>query len=197
VALDRDYWRAQVYFTTMPIGTFQRAGDVLVGDPRLWQPLIAELAAAEAASFARWPQWWDDMLRRGVRIPRLMPAPVLYEIAEPRLPAEHTRQYVCDHCRVLYAGFITGRPLTFCSDRCRRLRRNSRQRARRAVRPRTSAVINARRTAQRAEARAGRTCEYCGRAIEAARATKRFCSGLCRVRHHRSRYSPGEPGPRS
>ena len=34
-------------------------------------------------------------------------------------------------------------------------------------------------------ARAGRTCQHCGKAIEAARSTRRFCSDICRVKAHR------------
>jgi hypothetical protein len=45
--------------------------------------------------------------------------------------------------------------------------------------------IHARRTAQRAEARAGRQCEHCGVAIAATRSPRRFCSDICRVKAYR------------
>jgi hypothetical protein len=42
-----------------------------------------------------------------------------------------------------------------------------------------------RRSEKRGEARQGKRCEQCGKPIEAKRSTRRFCSGLCRVRAHR------------
>jgi hypothetical protein len=46
-------------------------------------------------------------------------------------------------------------------------------------------ALNDRRKAAAAEARAGRTCEVCGRPLLSLRSTKRFCRATCRQRARR------------
>jgi hypothetical protein len=56
----------------------------------------------------------------------------------------------------------------------------------RLINPRDPLTVNTARARSRAQARANRQCEHCGKPIEAARSTKRFCSDLCRVRAYRT-----------
>src|SRR5262249_46061687 len=118
----------------------------------------------------------------------------------PYLRADEAREYLCEQCGVHYVGVRVGglaglfnpvdrhsrRGTMFCSNNCARLWRNASQRECRPINPPPPAEPNAARTARRAEARAGRTCEHCGMAIEAQRTTKRFCSDIFRVRNHRA-----------
>jgi hypothetical protein len=107
-----------------------------------------------------------------------------WTIEIPRFPVYGVRHLRCGHCRADLVGVRLFRsPL--CSDNCRRLWRNAQQQTERRRYPSVKAKVNKSRDARRAEAREGRTCEHCGRAIEALRSTKRYCSAVCRVRHHR------------
>jgi hypothetical protein len=92
----------------------------------------------------------------------------------PLLQISVACEYLCLQCGTRFlAHELPGTMARICSDKCGEERRIKLQQA-----------LIAKRGQQRAEARAGRVCEYCGTAIEAARSTRRFCSDLCRVRHH-------------
>jgi hypothetical protein len=198
VRFERQYlggWQPHYELWTMPLGTFrnevrQRGVDwpalaYFVGDPGLWRSLWDEVAANLAADYAEklrvyqqhpdfvrlwgWPrEWWLT------RIPELRQA--------------WTRQYVCQHCSRGYIGIqLRGsQRIWVCSNRCERERRIAQQRRWRKNNPPDYRLINAARTARRAEARTDRVCEYCRAPIEAARSTRRFCSDMCRVRAHRA-----------
>jgi hypothetical protein len=186
-------WQRHYELWTMPLGTFRREERQLfdwpaiawfVGDPVLWRSLWDEVATNLAADYAeelRFYQQHPDFARlRGW--PREWWLPQVPELREAQ-----TRQYVCEHCGRGYVGIqLRGDQLCFCSNRCERERRNAQQRQWRENNPPDYRIVNAARTARRAEARAGRVCEYCGAPIEAARSTRRFCSDICRVRQHRA-----------
>jgi hypothetical protein len=83
---------------------------------------------------------------------------------------------VCDRLFYRRHGYRT----RCCSDRCREkyqapLLQASRDRQ------------SAKQSARRAEARAGRKCDQCGKSLEAERSSKRYCSTNCRVAAHRRR----------
>jgi hypothetical protein len=69
--------------------------------------------------------------------------------------------------------------------------------AKTAARRRARTNANTARTAQRAEARAGRHCATCGAALESQRSTRRFCKVACRVAHWRNDNGrpPSAPPP--
>jgi hypothetical protein len=182
---------------TMPIGTFRLEerpttwgiGHQLVGDAALWQSLLDELAVALAAEIESRRRSREELLRQDPSFARFMsnrpppvcPKPEFYVGSGNWRP----REYVCEHCARRYlGGALRGNHrVCVCSNRCAHARRNAQQR-----RWRDEIGCwndNVKRTARRAEARAGRACEHCGVPIAAARSTKRFCSAICRVRHHR------------
>ena len=100
------------------------------------------------------------------------------------------REYVCEYCGARYLGLKRGgdHRVRVCSNECARRRYNANQRLWRQRRGRPDyQLINAGRTARRAEARAGRVCARCGIPIKGARSTRRFCSSICRVRAHRGK----------
>jgi hypothetical protein len=75
---------------------------------------------------------------------------------------------VCHHCRRAFAP--TGYNIQFfCSPECRR------------------GHFNAERSAVRAWGRADLVCQHCGGPVAAARSSKRFCSGRCRVAAFRAK----------
>ena len=110
---------------------------------------------------------------------------------KPEIEVSNGFEYVCEQCDRRFLSYrLAGNRVRLCSNRCELDRRNTRQRRWREGKPADyNTVINAARTARRAEARSGRVCAHCGAPIEAARSTKRFCSDVCRVRHHRE--APG------
>jgi predicted nucleic acid-binding Zn ribbon protein len=154
---------------TMPRGTYRLEergkcrSQYFVGDPALWQPLMDELAAQYAAQHEYWRQ-------RGLAGP------------QQRLPSLEMSflmgfEYSCEQCGARFLAYqLADNMVRLCSDKCERERTAAQQRAWREA--------NARRDHFRQH---HRTCEYCGVAIEAARATKRFCSDLCRIRAHNQR----------
>ena len=179
----RIYCRLGVLRITMPVGTYllEERGEYrsqnFVGDPALWRPLMDELATQYAAH--------DESCRRfglPVRSPTALPKPEIFWGVE----------YACGQCGAQFVAHkFAGNRVPICSDRCARERRVAQQRQWHEAAPQYR---------QRAEARAGRTCEQCGAAIEAARSTKRFCSDRCRIRAHHQRRKEaanGEPGLRS
>jgi hypothetical protein len=72
-----------------------------------------------------------------------------------------------------------------CSNRSANAHRKRVYQAWRLDNPRDPETVNPTRAKRRAEARADRKCEHCGKPIDAERSTKRFCSDSCRVRHSR------------
>jgi hypothetical protein len=160
------------WLVTMPPGTYRLEEHgkygirYFVGDPAPWQPLMDELAA---------------------------------EYAQPKLEIfiSNGFDYHCEQCGARFlAHRLAGNMVRLCSDKCERARRNARLRQWRA----TTAPDHLRRhrsarAQQRAEARAGRTCEHCGIAIEVTRSDRRFCSDRCRVRaYHRRRHRQAADG---
>jgi len=107
----------------------------------------------------------------------------------PEFAVWEAREYVCEYCGARYLGLKRGgdHRVRVCSNECARRRRNAKQRLWRQRRdPSDYQLINAARTARRAETRAGRVCAHCGIPIRAARSTRRFCSNLCRIRAYRA-----------
>jgi hypothetical protein len=165
---------------TMPVGTFSLVERdeystvmkqtfrslYLVGDPTLWQPLLDALAAKKSS--APKPEIW---------------------VGTAGFPIFGVFEYLCERCGSRFlSSRLSGNRVRLCSDRCELDRRNEAQRQWRRYNPLPPGYyqqLNANRDRKRAEARAGRTCEHCGVPIEAARSTKRFCSGICRVRAYR------------
>ena len=107
----------------------------------------------------------------------------------PEFSVWDAREYVCEYCGARYLGLKRGgeRRVRVCSNECARRQRNAKQQLWRQWRDRPDyQLINAARTARRADARAGRVCARCGIPIKAARSTRRFCSDICRVKWHRT-----------
>jgi hypothetical protein len=190
IALSRnlDHW----FLTTMPVGTYRRVKKVrrfegrtstheFVGEPALWQSLIDELKAKSEADFER-----EEVTMRALFFPAEYYGPPRPVFLEPE-----AREYVCEHCGKSYLGRNwPEKRLRLCSSRCEREHAAAVQRRWREANAVTSTRSHASRAKKRAKARADRTCEHCGVAIEAARSTKRFCSDLCRIRAHHQRSSP-------
>jgi hypothetical protein len=184
---DYRQWR----WLTMPLGTYTCKetilGHYLSGDPALWADVVSKITAEhEVERRSR------RMFGVSVSIPRLYAAPHFlsspsglgfgYTLCRPR-------EFVCEYCGV---GFLArgydNWPRFVCSNHCARQRRIAlRRQYKRDNPPSPEAVrlMHAQRTAQRAAARAGRQCAHCGRVIEAARSTRRFCSDICRVKAYR------------
>ena len=92
-------------------------------------------------------------------------------------PSTSRSTRVCQCCGKKFFRTLRG-PDLYCSDRC-------------AERARVARFVRA-RSEERAEARAGRTCESCGAPLDARRSTMRFCPGSrCRVAAHRAARRPG------
>jgi endogenous inhibitor of DNA gyrase (YacG/DUF329 family) len=126
---------------------------------RLWTPLLRSLNRAEGKKTEEWNAKYAAKLG-----PLGKPKP----IACPR--PEYKRE--CWHCnRKFFRSSRIGKS-RFCSDRCASLVR--------------SAKHSRAKSAERALARAGRTCENCGAPLQAQRSTRRFCSSYCRVTAHRA-----------
>jgi hypothetical protein len=185
-------WQPRYELWTMPLGTFrsevrQRAGwpavSWLVGDPGLWRSLWHEVAVNLVADYAGPLRFvYQAHPVDHARIERWLPP-------APELPEVAARQYICQHCGRGYVGIQPGQGghrICVCSNRCERERRIAQQRQWREKHLPEYRLVNAARTARRAEARSGRVCEYCKAPIEAARSTRRFCSDVCRVRAHRA-----------
>jgi ferredoxin len=182
---------------TMPLGTWRRverleaidtppenatvALPYAVADPALWRPVLDELAAAA-----------DEMRQSIEAIVHERPAlAAVVHMPEPEpLPefflGEKVLEYRCEECGAWTLGIIWRRRLRLCSDRCAEAYRRRVYHDWRLLNPRDPETVNPTRAKRRAAARAGRTCEHCGKPIDAARATKRFCSDICRVRAHRT-----------
>jgi predicted nucleic acid-binding Zn ribbon protein len=154
------------WLVTMPSGTYRLEtrgkyhSRYFVGDPALWQPLLDQLAAQYS------PLNLEIFISNGF-------------------------DYHCEQCGARFlAHRLAGNMVRLCSDKCERVRRNAKLRQWRAMT--TPDHLGRHRRApvqQRAEARAGRTCEHCGVAIEVTRSDRRFCSDRCRVRaYHRRRH---------
>lgn len=166
----------------MPLATFQLvlppSGDPedadLVGDPALWQPLLDELTAEQA----RLAAGYDAPDRALLPTPRL---------PEARVWVRSAFEWDCAYCgKRFLATFRPKVKLYFCSNRCERLWRNAVYRDWRHNNPPDYARVNKARTEKRAAARAERVCGHCGKPLDAARSTKRFCSDICRVRASRA-----------
>lgn len=157
------------WLVTMPPGTYRleergkSRSQYFVGDRALWQPLMDELAAQYAARHEYWRQ-------------RGFPGP------QQRLPGLEISllmgfEYTCEQCGARFLAYkLVDNMVRLCSDKCEGERTAAQQRAWREA----NAVQDNFRQYHR-------TCAYCGVAIEAARATKRFCSDLCRTRAHNQR----------
>ncbi len=204
-------WQLQ----TMPIGTYrcedrpwltltfkdgneQLTHEYAVGDPALWQPLLDELAAEIEATRQRCEQrlrdeprlkgwdeanWVQDIMRPVQKLPKL----------EFRADGDRAQEYVCEVCGVRYIGVkLRANAARVCSNRCSRARSDAMKRQYRRDNP-LDYDRNGARAERRAQARAGRVCGHCGAPIEAARATKRYCSDICRVRAYRAvdAHQPG------
>jgi len=110
----------------------------------------------------------------------------------PEFSVWEAREYVCEYCGARYLGLRRGgdHRVRVCSNECARRLHNAKQRLWRQRRgPSDYQLINAVRTARRAEARAGRVCAHCGIPIKATRSTRRFCSSLCRIRAYRASHA--------
>ena len=179
-------------WVTMPVGTFRREerGDRynphFVGDPALWQPLLDQLATQYEAEYAARLQQYDELVAREPSA-RMFGSPRRDIVPKPEIHAGRGYEYFCEHCgRQFLSPRLPGNRVRLCSDKCQLDRRDAMQRRWRKANPAHHQAINALRAKRRAEARAGRTCGHCGRPIEAARSTRRFCSDVCRARaHHR------------
>lgn len=179
-------------FDTAPVGTCELISTVnswgtdrrFVGVPGLWQPLIDELTATVVeARHQRYlalhqskPEWFGPPKR-----------------AEPMEPPtfwlDRSRVYVCDWCQRPYLSRERRQHvIRLCSDQCEKNRINAAAQHRQELCLPDYRAVNAKRTARRADARAGRTCAHCGVPFEAARSTRRFCSDICRVRASRDGY---------
>jgi hypothetical protein len=151
---------------TMPIGTFRRVErdefSASMKKTYTWKYLVGD------------PALWEALLAAEKRS------------VKPEIPEFDGFEYHCQQCdRRFLSGRLHGNQVPLCSNRCERDRQNAWRRRWRERNPADYRLINAARTARRAEARAGRMCEHCGTPIAAARSTKRFCSDVCRVRHSR------------
>ncbi len=207
--------RSRLQFLTMPIGTYRcevrpwhtftrpdgsshtLTSKYVIGDPALWHPLLDELAAEIEATRRRCeqrlrdepcPAGWDE-----ARWVNYIMGPV-QKLPKPEFFADGDRvqEYVCEVCGARYIGLTrrhNRQRYAVCSNRCDDARINAVKRQYRRDNPPTAEVHNAARAQHRAAARAGRTCEHCGVPIEAARATKRYCSDICRVRAYRGKPS--------
>ena len=157
--ITRDEVRVDYYeVRTLPGGSFHRD----TGQPiaRLWQPLLDQLRRQER-------EWWESG-----------PAtdPEWWGEFKSRVAvATPDRRTTCVHCGRRFYYHYRYRS-QWCSDLC----------ARKARAPRIVAAVKARSEA-RAKARAGRTCETCGKPIKAQRATRQYCSVRCRVTAFRAR----------
>jgi len=196
----------------MPIGTWtsetrpwftghdgrQHTQEFIVGNPTLWQPFLDGLTAeiAEAA------QRRVLTLREHPDFAQFMAPPP--QLPKPEFSASAVREYVCEHCgrRYLRLKLRGNERVCICSNHCERARQKARQRQWREDHPARlqgyHRRLNALRAERRADARASRVCEHCGAPIEAARATKRYCSGICRMRAHRERAAAdqrSDPAP--
>jgi hypothetical protein len=191
--------RARVYVLwTMPLGTFRReertgtysysgrsyVDSWLVADADLWQPVLDEVALELAADFAQFLRYYEEN-------PALWSEPGERKLQSLEFRENDVREYTCDHCGCGYVGpkLRGNQRICVCSNRCAQDRDKALRRKWHEDHP-DYARINAKRTAQRATARAGRTCEHCGKPIEAERSTRRFCSDICRVRWHRANSAP-------
>jgi hypothetical protein len=143
----------------------------------LWEPLLRELNRVQQEK-------WDsnlgvrkNLVGAGWRGGFKKPEPITC----PR-PDHYYGTCTCQHCggefwRVRGSGHL------YSSDKCVELARRSR--------------MVAARSEARAAARAGRTCQHCGKPIEAQRSTRRYCSDHCRVTAHRAQHQLLHSAPRT
>jgi hypothetical protein len=82
-------------------------------------------------------------------------------------------------CRICRADFIATYTAQLCSPTCVAANRRAWVEAHRLTPPPSKA-------ASRRAALAATTCQACGERFLAKRLSARFCSGRCRVKHHRS-----------
>jgi hypothetical protein len=86
-------------------------------------------------------------------------------------------EYSREQCGSRFLAYkLADNMVRLCSNKCERGRTAAQQRAWREA-----------NTRQDHFRQYHRACEYCGVATDAARATKRFCSDLCRTRAHNQR----------
>jgi hypothetical protein len=150
--------------------------DAFVKDPRgyplvipeLFEPLLVELRAERQV-------WLDsEAYRQQVMLRAQLGLRPIYP-PEPRLPRNAYR-WTCSHCQSGFFSTFTKRGRQYCSDRCLSA---------------AAKAVQARHIAERAErrraARAGLACAHCGAELAARRASRRYCSGRCRVAALRQR----------
>jgi hypothetical protein len=179
---------------TMPLGTWRLVEhreesededaaplSYAVADPDLWRPVLEELAAIAEQD----RQQIEMLFREHPEFDGL-----LYRPEAPTLPGffldENVLEYRCHECNEWTLGIIGRRRVHVCSDRCAEAHRKHVYQDWRFANPRDPETVNPTRAKRRAEVRAGRKCEHCGKPIDAERSTKRFCSDICRVRAHRA-----------
>lgn len=192
------------FLKTMPLGTYRVVSYTnglteFVGVPALWQPLLNELTAEAEAEEERRTRTYQSLINGTPEERRFAPrfAPYRPELPETMFSTLRWKNEVhecnCDHCgiRFLWRRWAHDRHyggIRCCSNQCKAERAKANKRHWRKLNPVSVSKNNRSRTLKRAEARAGRTCEQCGKTIEAARSTRRFCSDLCRIRaHHQQR----------
>ena len=184
-------------WTTMPLGTYRTEkrgySESFIADPTLWQPLMDELEATRKARHAHLVQHFATIEANGTDEEKWAARWAAGFMLTDPLPQLEISGYLyqCDECGIKFADRPwPRRQLHLCSNKCERTRSAAYQRQWRKENPPDYQTLNAKRDQQRAEARAGRTCEHCGVAIKASRSTRRFCSDLCRVRAHHQRAEP-------
>jgi hypothetical protein len=167
------YWKLEA----MPADAFhEREGEwrtEMVPIPELWRPLLRKLKR-EHKAYIEGP--WKELVAHyesvGVGAGKPWDPPSL-----PKYVYESDER-ACHHCfKDFYRIGSHGR---YCSDIC----------AKEAARPARQRRIEKQtriKTQKRAATRAGRECLTCGVPMEAARATKRYCSDRCRVAAHRNK----------
>ena len=173
---------------TMPLGTWRRVErkqesededpiPYAVAGADLWRPVLDELAAAAE-------QQRRDLEATAREHPEF--ASLVRTPEAPTLPefflGENVLEFACHECGEWALGIIWRRRVHVCSDSCSEAHRKRVYQDWRDFNPRDPETVNATRAKRRAEARAGRKCEHCGKPIDAARATKRFCSDIYRGR---------------
>ena len=174
-------------FRTVPANAFKKAGEYYA-EPiaSLWKPLLRQLyreqLRLEEEYREQHARWAEVGLASADDPPKPLPAPSL-----DNMHARTYRRVSCSKCRRAFyrCGSRDPGSSKYCSDGCAK-------KAAEPQRKRTIARQVARRAETRAKARANRKCQSCGEPMEAARATKLFCSTRCRVAGHRGRA--GRPG---
>jgi hypothetical protein len=139
---------------------------------KLFDPLLTQMRK----EWERWRDWYQVHGHKTHALGALVVGERLQKDKGPMLPPRISDPAItCENCGIKFFRLQTkpeARPLDHCSDRCigqspvgstarrRRVEHTSRKRA---------------------AARAGLTCQYCGKALQAQRGSKRYCSGSCRV----------------